>query len=106
MVSIAKPASSMPPCAADRLDEMLDRLFTVWDRRFDTAPNFERWMLTVLIALSMAVMAAIVSEGLSRVGPDDDEDELSIMFIAALVLIVLDRLSAASASQVTAKPPF
>ena len=42
------------------------------DRRFETAPNFERWMLTVLIALSIAVIAAIALEGLSRVGPDDE----------------------------------
>ena len=67
----------MPPCAADRLEEMLVRLFTVWDRRFDTAPNFERWMLTVLIAVSTAVIAAIALEGLSRVGPDDELDELA-----------------------------
>ena len=77
----------MLPCAADRFDEMLVRLFTVWDRRFETAPSFERWMFTVLIALSMAVMAAIALEGLSRVGPWvwlvdepepllDEEDEL------------------------------
>ncbi len=51
----------MPPCAADRFDEMLVRLFTVCDRRFDTAPNFERWMLTVFIALSIAVIAAIAA---------------------------------------------
>ena len=75
MVSLAKSASSMLPCAADRLDEMLDRLFTMWDRRFDTAPNFERWMFTVFIALSIAVIAAIALEGLSRVGPDEEEDE-------------------------------
>ena len=68
MVSLAKSASSMPPCAADRFDEMLVRLLTVCDRRFDTAPNFERWMLTVWIALSTAVIAAIALEGLSRVG--------------------------------------
>ena len=72
MVSLAKSASSMLPCAADRFDEMLVRLFTVWDRRFETAPNFERWMLTVWIALSMALIAAIALEGLSRVGPDDE----------------------------------
>ena len=58
----------MPPCAADRFDEMLVRLFTVCDKRFDTAPNFERWVFTVLMAVSMAVMAAIALEGLSRVG--------------------------------------
>ena len=57
MVALAESASSMPPCAADRLDEMLVRLLTVWDRRFDTAPNFERWMLTVLIALSILAVA-------------------------------------------------
>ena len=62
----------MPPCAADRFEEMLVRLLTVCDRRFDTAPNFERWMLTVWIALSMALIAAIALEGLSRVGPDDE----------------------------------
>ena len=62
----------MPPCAADRFDEMLVRLLTVWDRRFETAPNFERWMLTVWIALSMALIAAIALDGLLRVGPDDE----------------------------------
>ena len=71
MVSLAKSASSMLPCAADKFDEMLVRLLTVCDRRFDTAPNFERWMFTVFIALSIAVIAAIALEGLSRVGPDD-----------------------------------
>ena len=65
----------MLPCAADRFDEMLVRLFTVWDRRFETAPNFERWMLTVWIALSTAVIATIALEGLSRVGHDDEKDE-------------------------------
>ena len=65
----------MLPCAADRFDEMLVRLLTVCDRRFDTAPNFERWMFTVFIALSIAVIAAIALEGLSRVGPDEEEDE-------------------------------
>ena len=49
----------MLPCAADRFDEMLVRLLTVCDRRFDTAPNFERWMFTVLIAVSSAAIAAI-----------------------------------------------
>ena len=72
MVSLAKSASSMPPCAADRFDEMLVRLFTVWDRRFDTAPNFERWMLTVFIALSMAVIATVALAGLSRVVLEDE----------------------------------
>ena len=62
----------MPPCAADRFDEMLVRLFTVWDRRFDTAPNFERWMLTVFIALSMAVIATVALAGLSRVVLEDE----------------------------------
>ena len=62
----------MLPCAADRFDEMLVRLLPVCDRRFDTAPNFERWMLTVLIAVSTAVIAAIALAGLSRVGPDDE----------------------------------
>ena len=47
----------MPPCAADRFDEMLVRLLTVCDRRFDTAPNFERWMFTVFIALSILAVA-------------------------------------------------
>ena len=47
----------MLPCAADRFDEMLVRLFTVWDRRFDTAPNFDRWMFTVLIAVSILAVA-------------------------------------------------
>ena len=62
----------MPPCAADRFDEMSVRLFTVWDRRFETAPNFERWMLTVFIALSSAEIAAMALEGLLRIGPDDE----------------------------------
>ena len=57
MVSLAKSASSIPPCAADRLDEMLVRLFTVCDRRFETAPNFERWMLTVFMAVSILAVA-------------------------------------------------
>ena len=48
------------------------RLLTVCDRRFDTAPNFERWMLTVFIALSSAEIAAMALEGLSRIGPDDE----------------------------------
>ena len=65
MVSLVKSASSMSPCAAYRFDEMPVRLFTVWDRRFEMAPNFERCMLTVWIALSTAVIAAIALEGLS-----------------------------------------
>ena len=44
----------------------------MWLRRLETAPSFERWMLTVFIALSIAVIAAIALEGLSRVGPDDE----------------------------------
>ena len=32
-------------------------------------------MLTVLMASSIAVIAAIALEGLSRVGPDEEEDE-------------------------------
>ena len=64
MVSLAKSVSSMLPCAADRFEERLVRLLTVWDRRFDTAANFERWVLTVWIALSIAVIVAIASEGL------------------------------------------
>ena len=72
MASLAKSVSSMLPCAADRFEERLVRLLNVWDRRFDTAPNFERWMLTVWIALSMALIAAIALEGLSRLGLDDE----------------------------------
>ena len=48
------------------------RLLTVCERRFDTAPNFERWMFTVFIALSSAEIAAMGLEGLSRIGPDDE----------------------------------
>ena len=91
----------MLPCAADRFDEMLVRLFTVCDRRFDTAPNFERWMLTVFIALSIAVIAAIALEGLSRVGPDDEEDEplpdIELLLLSSLLaggLVVSIKLSA------------
>ena len=62
----------MPPCAADRFDEMLVRLLTVCDRRFDTAPNFERWMFTVFIALSMAVIATVALAGLSRFVLEDE----------------------------------
>ena len=101
VVSLAKSASSMPPCAADRFDEMLVRLFTVCDRRFDTAPNFERWMFTVFIALSMAVIAAIAFEGLSRVGPDDEDDEplpdIELLLLSSLLaggLVVSIKLSA------------
>ena len=47
-------------------------MFTVWLKRLDTAPSLERWTLTVLIAVSIAVIAAIALEGLSRVGPDDE----------------------------------
>ena len=57
MVSLAKSVSSMLPCAADRFEERLVRLLTVWDRRFDTAPNFERWMLTVFMAVSILTVA-------------------------------------------------
>ena len=91
----------MPPCAADRFDEMLVRLLTVWDRRFDTAPSSERWMLTVWIALSMALMAAIAFEGLSRVGPNDEEDEplpdIELLLLSSLLaggLVVSIKLSA------------
>ena len=42
VVSNAKSASSMPPLAADKLDEMFVRLFTVWFNRLDTAPNSDR----------------------------------------------------------------
>ena len=72
MVSLAKSASSMTPLAVDRLAEMLVRLFTVCDRRLEIAPSSDRWMLTVWIALSMALIAAIALKGLSRVGPDDE----------------------------------
>ena len=61
----------MLPCAADRFDEMLVRLFTVWVKRLETAPSSERWMFTVFIALSSAEIAAIALEGLSRVKLDD-----------------------------------
>ena len=47
VVSSAKSASSIPPCAADRLAEILVRLLTVWNRRFDTAPNFQHSVLTL-----------------------------------------------------------
>ena len=49
----SKSASSMPPLAADRFDEMLVKLFTVWLRRFDTAPSSERCVITDLMAASM-----------------------------------------------------
>ena len=51
----------MPPCAADRLDEMFVRLFTVWLRLLETAPSSERWMFTVIIALSMALIVTRAS---------------------------------------------
>ena len=47
----------MLPRAADRFDEILVRLFTVCDRRFETAPNFERWMLIVFMAVSILAVA-------------------------------------------------
>ena len=47
----------MPPMAADRLDEMLARLFTVWFSRLETAPSSDRWTLTVPIASSIVVIA-------------------------------------------------
>ena len=46
----------MPPLAADRLDEMLVRLLTVWFNRLETAPNLDRWMLTSLMAVSIKSM--------------------------------------------------
>ena len=60
----------MPPRAADRFDEMLVRLLTVWLNRLDTAPNSERWMLTVFIASSIDLMAAIAFGRVSRGGKD------------------------------------
>ena len=42
--------------AADRLDEMLVRLLTVWFNRLEIAPNLDRWMLTSLMAVSIKSM--------------------------------------------------
>ena len=58
VVSSAKSASSIPPLAADRLAEMLVRLFTVWLKRLDTAPSSERWTFTVVMAVSILAVAA------------------------------------------------
>ena len=55
----------MPPCAADRLDEMFVRLLTVWLRRLETAPSSERWMFTVIMALSMALIVTRASSALA-----------------------------------------
>ena len=69
----------MPPCAADRLDEMLVRLLTVWLSRLETAPSSERWMFTVIIALSMALIvtrasSAVATEVTGAVGTVADAD--------------------------------
>ena len=58
VVSSAKSASSMPPLAADRLAEMFVRLLTVWLKRLETAPSSERWMFTVVMAVSILATAA------------------------------------------------
>ena len=47
----------MLPCAADRFDEMLVRLFNVWDRRFEIAPSFERSVLTLASDVSVFPIA-------------------------------------------------
>ena len=63
VVSIAKSASSMPPLAADRLDEMLVELLTVWCRRFDIAPKSALMLAAVVNALSTKSIAFIASSG-------------------------------------------
>ena len=47
----------MPPCAADRFDEMFVRLLTVWLKRLKTAPSSERWTFTVAMAASILAVA-------------------------------------------------
>ena len=72
----------------------------MWDRRFDTAPNFERWMFTVFIALSSAEIAAMALDGLSRVGPDDELEpllDIELLLLSSLLaggLVVSIKLSA------------
>ena len=57
----------MPPCAADRFDEMFVGLLTVWLKRLKTAPSSERWMFTVVIAASILAVADLT------VSPDASE---------------------------------
>ena len=65
----------MPPLAADRLAEMLVRLFTVWLKRLDTAPSSERWMFTVVMAVSILATAA-------RALPPDSSDMAVVAGVA------------------------
>ena len=62
----------MPPLAADKLDEILVRLFTVWLRRLETAPSDERWVFTVLMAVSILAMAVVALVALLMDGPEDE----------------------------------
>ena len=53
VVSNAKSASSIPPLAADRLDEMLVRLLRVCFKRLATEPYSDRWLFICPIARSI-----------------------------------------------------
>ena len=44
VVSKAKSAPSIPPLAADKLAEILVRLFTVCVRRLEISPSLDRWV--------------------------------------------------------------
>ena len=66
MVSDAKSASSMPPLAADRLDELLVKLFTVWLSRFYTTPSSEHCALTDLMAVSLYLIESLEFSAVSN----------------------------------------
>ena len=51
------------------MDEILVRLFTVCDKRLEIAPSSDRWVFTVLMAVSIALMAVRAFEELLIDGP-------------------------------------